>query len=246
MNQNFTTVKELPDSERPYEKFLRSGPGSLSDSEILAVIIRSGTHGRKSIEVSQELLSKGEQSLLNLYEMPFEEMQKIPGIGQVKAIQLKCVAELSRRISETRYREKITLNHPRSIADYYMERMCHEKQEMLLVLYFDARCRLLADGILSVGSATAAAVPVREIFLTALQHGAVQIVLLHNHPSGQAVPSAQDDFVTEKVAKSGLLLGIPLVDHIILGDHSYYSYTECKRIMYTAQKACAHGGNNDE
>ncbi len=239
MNEKFTTVKELPDSEKPYEKFLKSGPGSLSDAELLAVIIRSGTHGRKSIEVSQEFLSKGNQNLLNLYEIPFEEMQKICGIGQVKAIQLKCIAELSKRISETRYRRKLTLNNPPSIAACYMERLRHERQEQLLVLFFDAKCRLLADEILSVGSATVTGVPVREIFLAALQHSAVQLVLLHNHPSGIARPSAEDDAVTEKVAVSGRMLGIPLVDHIILGDQSYYSYMECKRILY-------RGENNDE
>ncbi|MCI8389240.1 MAG: DNA repair protein RadC [Roseburia sp.] len=239
MNQKFTTVKELPDSEKPYEKFLRSGPGALSDAELLAVIIRSGTRGRKSVEVSQELLSRGSQNLLNLYEIPFEEMQKICGIGPVKAIQLKCIAELSKRIAQTRYRRKLTLNHPGSIAACYMERLRHERQEQLMVLFFDARCRLLADEVLSVGSATSTGVSVREIFLAALQHNAVQLVLLHNHPSGVPMPSAEDDAVTDKVAGGGRMLGIPLVDHIILGDHSYYSYTECKRILY-------RGENDDE
>lgn len=226
-----TTIKELPDSERPYEKFLKSGPTSLSDAELLAVVIRSGTNGRKSIEVSQDFLSGGNRNLLNLYEIPYEEMLKIRGIGPVKAIQLKCIAELSRRISETKYCDRICMDNPRTIADYYMERMRHERQETLLVLFFDARCRLLEDVIMSVGSATSTFVSPREIFLAALRYNAVQIVLIHNHPSGSPEPSAEDDTVTERVAGSGALLGIPLVDHIIIGDHSYYSYHEHQRII---------------
>lgn len=231
MKQNFTTVKELPDSEKPYEKFLKSGAESLSDAELLAVIIRSGTHGRRSIEVSQDFLNREQRSLLNLYEVSFEDMLKIHGIGRVKAIQLKCIAELSKRISEERYQKRICMDHPKTIADYYMERMRHEKQERLLALFFDAKCRLLEDVMMSVGSATSAFVSPREIYLAALRYKAVQIVLIHNHPSGIPEPSAEDDAVTKKVAESGLLLGIPLVDHIILGDRSYYSYKERKRII---------------
>lgn len=231
MKEQFTPVKELPDSERPYEKFLKSGAESLSDAELLAVIIRSGTHGRKSIEVSQDFLKKGNQNLLNLYAIPYEEMLKIHGIGQVKAIQLKCIAELSKRISAAYYQDRICLNNPKSIADYYMERMRHEKQEQLLVLFFDTKCRLLEDVRMSVGSATTTFVSPREIFLAALRYRAVQIVLIHNHPSGTPEPSMEDDAVTKRVAESGSLLGIPLVDHIILGDHSYYSYHERKRIL---------------
>lgn len=225
------TVKELPDSEKPYEKFLKSGPKSLSDAELLAVVIRSGTNGRRSIEVSQDFLSTGNRNLLNLYAISYEDMLKIYGIGPVKAIQLKCIAELSKRISETKYRERICMNNPKSIADYYMERMRHEKKEMLMLLLFDAKCRLLEDVMMSVGSATSTFVSPREIFLAAFQYNAVQIILLHNHPSGTPEPSAEDDAVTERVAESGKLLGIPLADHIIIGDHSFYSYHEHQRII---------------
>lgn len=220
------TVKELPDSEKPYEKFLRSGPGALSDAELLAVIIRSGTNGRKSVEVAQDFLNYGNRNLLNLYETSYEDMLRIPGIGQVKAIQLKCIAELSRRIAEARYQRRVRLNDAGSVADYYMERMRHEKQEKLLIAMFDMKCCLLGDVILSVGSATSTYVPPREIFLTALRYQAVQIIMVHNHPSGSPVPSASDHAVTKRVEECGALLGIPLSDHIIIGDHSYYSYRE--------------------
>ena len=239
MEQNYTTVKELPDSEKPYEKFLESGVETLSDAELLAVIIRSGTHGRRSVGVAQDFLGRKDKSLLNLYALSYGDMLKIPGIGPVKAIQLKCVAELSKRIAQTNYQNRLSLSNPRSIAEYYMERLRHEKQEQTMALLFDAKCRLLDDVTLTVGSATAAFVSPREIFLAALSCGAVQLVLVHNHPSGDATPSAEDDIATKRVAECGNILGIPLVDHIIVGDRTYYSYRECKRIIYK-------GENNDE
>ena len=143
MNHHFTTVKELPDSEKPYEKFLISGVESLSDAELIAVIIRSGTRGTRSVEVAQELLRQDGHDLLNLYTLSVQDMQKIPGIGQVKAIQLKCIAELSKRMAKTRYKERICLGDPGSIASYYMEDMRHESRERTMVLLFDAKCRLL-------------------------------------------------------------------------------------------------------
>lgn len=229
MKQHLTT-KELPDSEKPYEKFLKSGAEALSDAELLAVIIRTGTCGRKSIDVAQEFLCAGCGNLLNLYETAYEDMLRIPGIGRIKAIQLKCIAELSKRIAATKYGERICLNNAASIADYYMESLRHKKQELLLLAMFDIKCRLLEDTVLSVGSATAAVVSAREIFIRALSAGAVQIVLIHNHPSGRAEPSGEDQAVTEQVAAAGSLLGIPLSDHIIIGDRAYYSFREHEKI----------------
>lgn len=224
--ENRLTIKDLPDSEKPYEKFLKYGPESLSDAELLAVIIKSGTSGLKSVEVAQNFLSEKNGNLLNLYEISYEEMQKIRGIGRVKAIQLKCVAELSQRIVSTHYRNSVFLKDAASIARYYMEQLRHETQERLILCMFDSKCKLIADEVISKGSVNSSMVPPREIFLTALKKAAVQLVLLHNHPSGVAAPSKADDTVTRQIAAGGELLGIPLSDHIIIGDHNYYSYRE--------------------
>lgn len=225
------TIKELPDSEKPYEKFLKYGAESLSDAELLAVIIKSGTSGQKSIEVAQNLLNTRCRNLLNLYESTYEEMLEIRGIGPVKAIQLKCIAELSKRITETKYYDRICLNSAGSIAAYYMERMRHEQQEKLVICMFDNKCRLIDDTILSIGSVSSAIVPPREIFLTALAAKAVHIVLVHNHPSGLPTPSGDDDAVTKRIVACGKLIGIALSDHIIIGDQSYYSYRENRQII---------------
>ena len=225
MNQHLT-IKELPDSEKPYEKFINYGPEYLSDAELLAVIIKSGTNGLKSLEVAQNFLNQKNRNLMNLYDVSYEEMLQLKGIGKVKAIQLKCIAELSNRITTTRYAQQISLRDARSIAAYFMEKLRHENQELLVLCMFDSQCRLLAEEIISKGSVNSSMVPAREIFVTALQKQAVHIVLLHNHPSGVSLPSREDDEATRRIAECGQMIGIPLSDHIIIGDHNYYSYRE--------------------
>lgn len=225
------TVKELPDSEKPYEKFLKYGAGALSDAELLAVIIKSGTNGIRSVEVAQEFLSTGNRNLLNLYDISYEEMIKIRGIGKVKAIQLKCVAELSKRITETKYYDRICLDRPDSVAGYYMEKLRHERKEHLILCMFDSKCHLIEDRVISVGSMDSSVVSPREIFQTALICQAVHLILVHNHPSGVPEPSKADDLVTERIFRCGGLMGIALSDHIIIGDKTYYSYREKNRIV---------------
>ena len=225
MNQHLT-IKELPDSEKPYEKFLAYGPESLSDAELLAVIIKSGTNGLKSVEVAQNFLNQKNRNLMNLYDVTYEEMLGMKGIGKVKAIQLKCIAELSNRITATKYMERISLRDARTIAIYFMEKLRHETQEQLVVCMFDSKCRLLAEEVVSKGSVNTSLVPPREIFLLALQKRAVHIVLLHNHPSGVSTPSGEDDEVIKRISECGQMIGIPLSDHIIIGDRNYFSYRE--------------------
>lgn len=225
MNQHLT-IKELPDSEKPYEKFMNYGAEYLSDAELLAVIIKSGTNGLKSIEVAQNFLNQKNRNLMNLYDVSYDEMLQLKGIGKVKAIQLKCIAELSNRITTTRYAQQISLRDARTIATYFMEKLRHENQELLVLCMFDSQCRLLAEEVISKGSVNSSIVPAREIFLIALQKQAVHIVLLHNHPSGVSLPSREDDEATRRIAECGQMIGIPLSDHIIIGDHNYYSYRE--------------------
>lgn len=220
------TVKELPDSEQPYEKFLKDGAEALSDAELLAVIIRSGTNGMKSVEVAQNLLSLGERSLLNLYGLSFGELQQIKGIGQVKAIQLKCIAELSKRIARTAYQRNVSLDNAASVASYYMEQLRHEKQERLIACMFDSKCRLMEDCVLSLGtvnaspSFTAGGVSCGIRAQSSLSDFGTQ-------PSKRCTASFQEDTrITKQLCQVGEILQIPLSDHIIIGDGSYYSYRE--------------------
>lgn len=225
MNHHLT-VKELPESEKPYEKCLHYGAEYLSDAELLAVIIRTGMQGRKSIDVAQEILNCKEKSLLNLYYLSIKELMDVPGIGMVKAVQLKCLAEITKRMTKAVRLREVTLNSAASVAAYFMEELRHEDREKLMVCMFDSQCVLLGEELISVGTINSSLVSPREIFSRALANQAVYIILLHNHPSGVPIPSVQDKLVTKRVWDCGELIGIHLSDHIIIGDNKYFSFKE--------------------
>ena len=165
-------------------------------------------------------------NLLNLYDLSYRELLQYPGIGPVKAIQLKAIAELSKRIARTKSGYHLKLDTPSSIADYYMEQMRHHKEEMLIAAFFDAKCSFLGDIILSKGSVNYAYVSPRDIFRHAFDYEAVMMILLHNHPSGDPSPSEDDINVTYRIEKGARILELQLVDHIIIGDKTYYSFKE--------------------
>lgn len=225
MNHHLT-VKELPESEKPYEKCLHYGAEYLSDAELLAVIIRSGTTERTSIDVAQDILNRKGKSILNLYHLSLNELMDIPGIGKVKAVQLKCLAEINKRMTKATRLKEVRLDSARSVASYYMEEMRHEDRERLMLCMFDSQCTLLGDELISIGTVNASLVSPREIFKRALMHQAVYIILLHNHPSGVPMPSTQDQIVTKRVWQCGEMLGVQLSDHIIIGDNKYFSFKE--------------------
>lgn len=220
------TMKKMALSEQPREKCARYGAKSLSDAELLAVILRTGAKNMTVLQLAQTFLAQRDKGLLNLIYMNQEEMAKLPGIGKVKAVQLKCIAELAERITRTSREKEVCLNAPSSVAAYYMERLRHEPKEHLLTAMFDSKSNLLGDTVISIGTVNNSLVSPREIFLKALEYQAVHIVLLHNHPSGDPTPSDADILVTSRVMKSGNILGITLADHIIIGDNRYTSFRE--------------------
>ena len=225
MNHHLT-VKELPESEKPYEKCLHYGAEYLSDAELLAVIVRTGMQGRNAIDVAHEILNCKEKSLLNLYYLSMKELTDIPGIGMVKAVQLKCLAEITKRMTKAVRLREVTLNSASSVAAYFMEELRHEDREKLMLCMFDSQCVLLGEELISVGTINSSLVSPREIFSRALANQAVYIILLHNHPSGIPIPSVQDKLVTKRVWDCGELIGIHLSDHIIIGDNKYFSFKE--------------------
>ena len=220
------SFKEVPQDEKPYEKFMRYGAKSLSDAELLAIILRTGTKDYSVLDVAHHILNKNENSILNLQKMSLKQLMEIPGIGKVKAIQLKCIAQLCVRMSRTSYYSKETLDSAKKIAEYYMEYLRHESCELTILLMLDTKCHMLGEEIISKGTVNASLVSPREIFLTALDYKAVQIVIIHNHPSGDPHPSREDLLVTKRLKSAGELIGIELVDHIIIGDNIYTSFKE--------------------
>lgn len=228
--QTNKTIKELPASERPYEKFLSLGASGLSDADLLAIIIKTGTKDKSAVDIAQEILSGRHDNLLNLYEMSYDELIQVSGIGQIKAIQLKAVAELSMRISKAKRARSIRMNTPVTIADYYMEQMRHLQQEVVICAYFDVKSRFLGDKFISKGSLSSSVVDISSVMRTALEKNASKIVLLHNHPSGDCTPSKDDIAVTDRLAEGSRIFSIELCDHIIIGDNEYYSFYENKII----------------
>lgn len=221
-------IKDIPVNERPYERCLANGPEYLTDSELLAVILRTGTKGISAYDLSSELLKgpDNKENLLSILHLSKEQLLKIKGIGKVKAVQIMCIGELSKRIATIGAKSGIRFKNPATIADYYMEQMRHLEQEQLVVMYFDTKCSLIKDKILTTGTINQSLISSREIFVEALKCNAVNIVLVHNHPSGNCVPSRDDCKVTKKIQEAGKLIGINLIDHIIIGDRKYTSLKE--------------------
>lgn len=212
-------------SLRPYEKCTQYGAGTLTDAELLAVILRTGTKGCSAIELAEEILSAthGQSSLNGLVDIERSDLMKLKGIGTVKALQIQCISELSRRIAKQKAYERLDFTNPEAIARYYMEDMRYLDKEHLILAMLDNKCRLISDSVISIGTVNASLVTPREILIEALKSQAVSVVMLHNHPSGDAAPSRQDIEVTSRIKRAGEIIGISLVDHIIIGDNTYTS-----------------------
>ena len=221
----YMKIKELPESERPYEKCEKYGASVLSDSELLAIIIKSGNRNERSTDLASRILMMKEArygiNVLNHVSM--KELCSIKGIGRVKAIQLMAVAELSKRMAEDIKREGITFEDSDSIAGFYMEKMRHLEREQTRLLLFDMRMKLISDIEIFKGTVGRSFMEPREILIEALKADAVSFVLLHNHPSGDPTPSKADIEITKRMKSAGDLVGIKLKDHIIIGEKRYVS-----------------------
>lgn len=225
---NTITMKNRPETDRPYEKCLENGPESLSDGELLAVILRTGSRNCSSLELAWKVLSCHPvyQGILSLHHMDLERLKNIPGIGNVKAIEILCIAEIAKRLSKASVNLEQDCSSPEYIVQYYMESMRHLDYERVMLLLLNGKHRLVREIALSQGSANSAFVSVRQIFIEALHYGAVYMILVHNHPSGEPSPSREDLILTGKVKEAGELLEIPLSDHIIIGNQCYISLKE--------------------
>ena len=215
-------------SPLPYEKFMQYGPQVMSEAELLAIIIRTGTKEKNSLQIGEEILSLRGEGILGLCNLTLGELQNVEGIGEVKAVKLKCIAELSRRIWICHTREKLDFSRSATVAAYYMESLRHATKEQAVLLSLNSKCELVKETVLSIGTVNASLVSPRELFLQALEDHAVMVILIHNHPSGDPTPSKDDYELTKRLRKAGELLQIPLLDHIIIGDQCYTSFLESK------------------
>ena len=219
-------MKELPETERPYEKLEQYGAKSLSNAELLAIIIKTGTKEETAVGLAQQILKLNtakENNLKFLMDLTVEEFMKIKGIGKVKAIQLKAVCELATRINTVEnYKEKI-ITQPRDIAIALMEKMRFEKQEILKVALLNNRNKLIRIKDIAKGGGNFVATTIKSVLNEAVKIEASKIILVHNHPSGDVTPSKNDIEFTREVKKESTILGINLIDHIIIGGNNYIS-----------------------
>ena len=228
-NVKMSLLKQIYDAEElPYDKFMKAGPESLTDAELLAIMLRTGTRDKTPIELGRAVLqlSDCKWGLLGLHHFSIKDLMQIPGLGEVKAVQLLCIAEIAKRISNTQAKVNLSFQNPDTVAAYYMERMRHQETEQLVLILLDAKSRMISDDVISIGILNATLISTREIFVKALKEEAAYVMILHNHPSGDPTPSRQDQIITNKIKEVSVLVDIPLLDHIIIGDNRYISFKQ--------------------
>lgn len=218
-------LKDLPQNERPRERLLKYGPEVLSNSELLAIVLRTGTVKENVMNLSNRVLceSGGINGLLSL--LP-EEIMNLKGIGSAKASQIAAIGELSKRLKAFRSGEQFKISEPKDAASLVMEEMRYLKEEHLKVIMLNTKNIVIGSKDVSVGSLNSSIVHPREIFLEAIKKSSAAIVICHNHPSGDPTPSPEDINVTKRIKECGKLLGIELLDHIVIGNGIYISLKE--------------------
>lgn len=214
-------IKDMQSQERPRERLMRFGAHSLSTYELIAILLRTGIRNESVIDVSRHLIADMNK-LSDLKDMSIKEMMAFRGIGKTKAITLKAALELGKRVIEERV-DKLLISSPKIVYDLLNYDLRDLKQEVLMVLYLDLKTNLIAKKEVFRGSLNQSLVHPREIFKYAVKYSAYQIILVHNHPSGDPTPSDQDIKLTKAVEKAGQMMQIHLLDHIIIGHGNYQS-----------------------
>ena len=219
-------MKELPMSERPYEKLEMYGASALSNAELIAIIIKSGTKNESSVSIAQKILALGNQkenSLRFLQELSLEELKKIKGIGKVKAIQLKAIGELTKRIARPITTNQVQINSPKEVAELLINEMRYDKREIVKVILLNAKNKVIKIEDVCFGGTNSAILKPKDVLQEAIKLGAPKIILVHNHPSGDPTPSRSDFDFTERMVQASKIMGIELLDHIVIGDYGFCS-----------------------
>ena len=216
-------IKSLPRDERPVEKTLCKGASALSNSELLAILLGSGTRDKSAIGLAEDIISKDKSGISYLAESSVQELMSISGIGQSKAARIMAAVELGKRISTAPRVKRMGVGSSDDIARMFIEDMRYEKREVFKALLLNPRGEIISIETVSVGELTSTLVHPREVFSQAVKKSAAGIVFVHNHPSGNPEPSQEDIKTTERLVACGKLLGIVVIDHIVIGDGRYCS-----------------------
>lgn len=223
--RTFTAIRDWREDDKPREKLLKKGAESLSDSELLAILIRHGTKGHSAIDVAVDLLNKYE-NITGLSKLSAAEIRKTKGLGQAKAVTIAAAFELGKRIEVPPFDPSNKINQPGDIARFYIPKFRNIMKENFLVLLLNSSNIVFKEVKISEGSLNASIVHPREVFKSAISESAASVILLHNHPSGNPTPSEEDKKITHQLAEAGNIIDIRVLDHIIITANAYFSFAE--------------------
>jgi DNA repair protein RadC len=225
-NNPSTSIKNWAIDDRPREKMIAHGANTLSNSELVAILINNGSKEKSAVDLAKEILQLGDNNLIELGKLNLKELQKVKGIGQAKAITIAAALELGKRRQAALTLDKPIIKTTKQVAEYLKVILKDYSHEVLAVLFLNNANKINHFEIISKGGITATLVDPRIILKKALEEDAVKIVLCHNHPSGSLTPSQADNDITKKITEAAKLLDIVVMDHIIVSEEGYYSYAE--------------------
>ncbi len=221
-------IHDMKKEERPRERLIKNGSASLSDSELLAIILRTGSRKENVLNLSQRILS--EFNLKQLSAINHAQLMKIHGIKESKAAQIAACFEIARRLESFSEDERPKINSPEDVYRRIYPKMREQKKECFIELCLDTKNQIIKEETISIGTLNANIVHPREVFRTALAESAAHIIVAHNHPSGDPAPSREDIEITRKLKEAGNIIGIAVLDHIIIGDGRHFSMKEAGHI----------------
>ena len=216
-------IRQLPEDERPREKLLREGRDKLSTAEVLAILIGSGGADRSALEIATNLLTMDSRGSAFLGECRPEEMMSVKGIGRAKACEILAAVELGKRIAACPREERRVISTSADIADVVMEKMRYYRKEHFVCMLINVKGEIIEESCISIGDLCSSVTHPREVFVDAVRRSAGSVVFIHNHPSGDPTPSEADVATTKRLIEAGQILGIPVLDHIVIGDGEYVS-----------------------
>ena len=220
------SIKEWAEDDRPREKMAKKGKAAMSDSELLAILLRTGKEGQSAVDLAREILGKASNNLINLSNFTMKELEAFKGVGRAKAITVMAALELGKRRRGAEASLPDEVKDSKTSFERFLSHIDDMKQEHFLVMYLDQSFHELKVECISNGGTTNVIADPRIIFKQALNHGATCIILGHNHPSGNPRPSKDDRQLTQKIVSAGKLLDIAVIDHIIIGNERYYSFRD--------------------
>jgi DNA repair protein RadC len=225
MDSTSLTMREVPNEERPRERMLQYGSNALSNAELLAILLRTGTYAESAVTLAQRILKEC-GDLRSLVDMSKDQLTQIKGIGNAKALQIQASIELGKRLARSTHNEAVTIRSPESVANLMREELRYLQKEHFICLFLNTKNHVVGQETLSMGSLNASIVHPREVFRAAIKRSSASIICVHNHPSGDPTPSPEDIDLTHRLAEAGSIIGIEVLDHIIIGDFKFVSLKE--------------------